>query len=82
MEILSVAIFKYNYIGIYAVSDKDNMALTVDDLSITDAETTGIESITRTSDSASAPVYNLSGMRVDSTYHGIVVKNGRKYLQK
>ena len=66
------------------------MALTVDDLSITDAETTGKESITRTSDSASAPVYNLSGMRVDSTYHGIVVKsykgivisNGRKYLQK
>lgn len=56
------------------------MALTVDDLSITDAETTGIESITRASDSASAPVYNLSGMRVDSTYHGIVVKNGRKYL--
>ena len=70
------------YIGIHAVSDKDNMALTIDDLSITDAETTGIESITRTSDSAGAPVYNLSGMRVDGTYHGIVVKNGRKYLQK
>lgn len=69
------------YIGIHAVSDKDNMTLTVDNLSITDAETDGIKSVTTSSDST-APVYNLSGMRVNGAYRGIVVRNGRKYLQR
>jgi len=44
--------------------------------------TDGIRTIAKTSGVDNAPLYNLSGMRVDSTYHGIVVKNGRKYLQK
>ena len=26
--------------------------------------------------------YNLSGQRVDSSYHGIVIKDGKKYYQK
>ena len=28
------------------------------------------------------PVYNLRGQRVDTSYKGIVVKNGRKFLQR
>ena len=70
------------YIGLHAVSDKNNMTLTVDDISVTDTMTDGIRTIAKTSGVDNAPLYNLSGMRVDSTYHGIVVKNGRKYLQK
>ena len=27
-------------------------------------------------------MYNLQGMRVDDTYHGLVIVNGRKYLKK
>ena len=26
--------------------------------------------------------YNLSGQKVDSSYKGIVIKNGKKYVQK
>lgn len=29
-----------------------------------------------------APVYNLAGMRVGSEYKGIVIQNGRKFIQK
>ena len=28
------------------------------------------------------PMYNLQGQQVDSSYKGIVIKNGKKYLQK
>ena len=30
---------------------------------------------------ANAPIYNLSGQKVDQNYRGVVIKNGRKYLQ-
>lgn len=29
-----------------------------------------------------APIYNVYGQRVDSNYHGIVIKNGHKYYQR
>ena len=31
---------------------------------------------------ASDVIYNLAGMRVDQSYKGVVIKNGKKYLQK
>lgn len=33
-------------------------------------------------DDENAPIYNVYGQRVDSSYHGIVIKNGRKYFQR
>ena len=36
-----------------------------------------MKTITITSD----VLYNLRGQKVDATYKGIVVKNGRKYMQ-
>ena len=30
----------------------------------------------------SSAIYNLSGQRVDETYHGIVIRNGKKVLQR
>ncbi len=41
---------------------------------------TGINEITATSE-ADAAIYNLQGMKVDSSYKGIVIKNGKKYIQ-
>lgn len=35
----------------------------------------------RTGLSADAPAFNLSGQAVDATYHGIVIRNGKKTLQ-
>lgn len=33
-------------------------------------------------DNADAPVYNVYGQRVDDSYKGLVIKNGKKYVQK
>jgi hypothetical protein len=42
---------------------------------------TGISTpVTLTTDDT--PMYNLQGQQVDSSYKGIVIKNGKKYLQK
>lgn len=44
--------------------------------------TTGINSITADVDSANAPVYNLSGLRVGKNAKGVLIKNGKKYVVK
>ena len=46
------------------------------------ASTTGISNISAEEAFKPAEVYNLSGQRVDASYKGIVVRNGRKYLRK
>lgn len=46
------------------------------------ASTTGISNISAEEVSKQAEVYNLSGQRVDASYKGIVVRNGRKHLRK
>jgi hypothetical protein len=48
-------------------------------------EATGISSLTaepaRKSD-AESPAYNLNGQRVNASYKGIILKNGRKYIKR
>ena len=46
-----------------------------------DDEATGIHTIEATS-AANAAMYNLAGQRVDKSYKGIVIVNGKKYLNK
>lgn len=46
------------------------------------ASTTDISNISAAEASKQAEVYNLSGQRVDASYKGFVVRNGRKYLRK
>lgn len=41
----------------------------------------GIES-TPLSEAGTAPMYNLQGQKVDSSYRGIVISNGKKYIAK
>ena len=48
---------------------------------VSDGINTVIESYDVKSD-ANAPVYNMAGQRVSSTYKGIIVKNGSKYVNK
>ena len=45
-------------------------------------EPTGIEGIAVEEKPVSNVIYNLAGMRVDEHYKGIVIKNGKKVLQK
>ena len=46
-----------------------------------DDEATGIQTIEAAS-AADATMYNLAGQRVDKAYKGIVIVNGKKYLNK
>ena len=41
---------------------------------------TGVDSMV--ADEDDAPVYTPMGIRVDSSYKGLVIKNGHKYIQK
>lgn len=45
-------------------------------------EATGINKIENDSNSSNMPVYNLAGQRVNNSYKGIVIKEGKKYLNK
>ena len=44
--------------------------------------TTGINNVETDTKDANAPVYNLSGQRVNDSYKGIVIKNGKKYINR
>ena len=46
-----------------------------------DGEATGIHTIEAAS-AANGAMYNLAGQRVDKSYKGIVIVNGKKYLNK
>ena len=45
-------------------------------------QTTGITNITADEAAKSAPVYNLAGQKVTKAYKGVVIKNGKKMIQK
>ena len=42
----------------------------------------GIETHFAEGSNSDEPIYNLSGARVDASYKGIVIKGGKKYIQK
>lgn len=61
-----------NYNSVLAIKTFE-IVTGVEDLVVEGSDETGAQN---------APVYNLDGQRVDSTYRGIVISNGKKYVQK
>ncbi len=49
---------------------------------VIDDETTGIKNAGQANTSEEEVLYNLAGQKVDRFYRGIVIKNGKKYLNK
>ena len=43
---------------------------------------TGVKAVTTVADNSNAVMYNLAGQKVSNSFKGIVVKNGRKMIQK
>jgi hypothetical protein len=44
---------------------------------------TGIKQITNSQkQTANSPIYNMAGQRVDASYKGLVIKNGKKTINK
>jgi hypothetical protein len=45
-------------------------------------ETTGITSIAADGNDSTAPMYNLAGQRVNDSFRGVVIQNGKKTIKK
>lgn len=56
--------------------DKNNILISLN------GKTTGITNITTDEVAKNAPVYNLAGQKVTKAYKGVVIKNGKKMIQK
>lgn len=52
------------------------------EVAITDKTATGIFNIKSDSNAASSTLYNLAGQQVSNSYKGIIIKNGKKYINK
>lgn len=52
------------------------------EVAITDKTATGIFNIKSDSNATSSTLYNLAGQQVSNSYKGIVIKNGKKYINK
>lgn len=63
-----------------SIVDKDDMSVVYGDVTIKAGIEEGIESITVDADDAKR--HNVQGVQVGNGFKGIVIKNGRKYVQK
>lgn len=72
---------KYTLTGIYGVIFK-NIPEVLPIKAVEKFEPTGITNITTDETAKNAPVYNLAGQKVTKAYKGVVIKNGKKMIQK
>lgn len=49
---------------------------------IKEYDVTGINNVTLDSNASNCPIYNMNGQRVDGSYKGVVIQNGKKRLAK
>ena len=75
----------YNYTGSLDAGDVyltatagSNVRLSI----VADGETTGIAGVDAEAGKDTEAIYNMAGQRVDGSYKGIVIKNGKKYMIK
>lgn len=72
-------------IAVYGISSNKNALLhnvTINGGVAPWTDTTGIGSVEASADAADSAAYNLAGQKVGNDYKGIVVKNGKKFIQK
>ena len=68
--------------GMYSITvDELKSAMAVDHVFLYKKDASGIAQVNASRSGKEDKVYNLSGQRVDTGYHGVVVKNGRKYVR-
>ena len=70
---------KYTVVGLFgAIYNKVQEILPTKSI----AETSGINNITADNATINAPAYNLAGQKVNNSYKGVVIKAGKKFIQK
>lgn len=62
-----------NYSGTYEINS-GNQLYSINGV------TTGINKVEADTENVNAPAYNLAGQRVNNSYKGIIIKNGKKYI--
>lgn len=72
---------KYTLTGIFGVIFK-NIPEVLPIKAVEKFDPTGITNITTDEAAKNAPVYNLAGQKVTKAYKGVVIKNGKKMIQK
>lgn len=72
---------KYTLTGIYGVIYK-NIPEVLPIKAVEKFDPTGITNITTDEAAKNASVYNLAGQKVTKAYKGVVIKNGKKMIQK
>lgn len=75
-----IYIYGSNAINIYDIK-ANNVGTTVQ-LDDATKPTAGIGAITVDQNSANAPVYNVAGQKVGQNYKGVVIQNGKKFVNK
>ena len=72
------------FIGFHAntTNFEDAMKLYIDNIKVEKTGTTQIDSVNTIIDNENAPMYNLSGQRVDKNYKGIVIQRGKKFMNR
>lgn len=53
-----------------------------DNLTVAYSDATGISDVSPDGSGLQAPAYNINGQRVDSSYKGVVIRNGKKMIVK
>ena len=54
----------------------------VSSIEITPVEATGIQNVKNAAQAQDGAIYNLAGQKVDAAYKGLVIKNGKKFVNK
>jgi hypothetical protein len=68
----------YDIIGAISIKNSD---IQFQPIEIKEATSTNISTIKANTD-VNAPVYNLAGQQVEKSYKGLVIKNGKKVINK
>lgn len=65
-----------------ALQTSDPTTLTITAIYLVKKATDGIKNTVSQKMDSNAPIYNLAGVRVNKDYKGIVIQNGKKFIQK
>lgn len=75
---MTCEIFEY---GIYTVTVTYNPSTEEMNMTATKVST-GIETVQSSMFKVGSDIYNLNGQRVNDVYHGVIIRNGKKYINK
>ncbi len=74
--------FGENKLNVITFTNTGEQCCFVIKIAIAAGTATGINAINAATIDANAPAYNLAGQKVDKSFKGIIIKNGKKMIQK